>query len=276
MRLTMKLAIYASALALTLATNTPSYAAELEDDSHQNNIEQEIGLGTGSVIGGIIAGPPGVIAGAVIGNLMGQNIENENTTAGLQEQNQQLENALKNSKKQLQALKQDASRKTLVLNDTHLTIERLIKENQELKNHALNFDVQFRTNSIDIEKQYKKHLADLATALHTTPNMEVEVAGYTDRMGDENYNMELSKQRAEHVKEYLVQHGIEKERITTLAHGESQPLHPEENLENNFFDRRVSVYLRPIELGTENIAKEVIATEKNREVASKINNSKEI
>jgi len=253
---------------ITLAIMTPTFANENAEKDHRNT-EQEIGLGTGTIIGGVIAGPPGMIAGAFIGNLFGKNIADEKQNSDLQKTNVELEKKLLASEKTLHEINDEFSRENLVLRDTHLTIERLLKKNQELKNHALNFNIQFRTNSTEIEKQYQKYLADLAIALNTTPTMEVEVAGYADRMGDEDYNMELSIERARHVKDYLVSQGIEEKRITTLAHGESQPLHVKENLENNFFDRRVSVYLRPIELSTQNIADEIAANEANQAVATK-------
>ena len=265
----MKYILYTTLL-FSLMFISPSFAGGSVENDQPSHSEQGIGFGAGSVVGGVIAGPPGIIAGALIGSLIGQNVADETQKENLQNTNIELENKLTKKNKQLHALKEDSSRKTLVLRDTHITIERLIQENQELKNHALNFDVQFRTNSIDIEKQYQKYLADLATALNTTPNMEVEVAGFADRTGDEEYNLELSIQRAKNVKEFLVHHGIEEERITTLAHGETQPLHPEENLENNFFDRRVSIYLRPIEISVENIAEEIAKTEEKQEIVSKL------
>jgi hypothetical protein len=80
--------------------------------------------------------------------------------------------------------------------------------------------------------------------------------------------MDLSNDRANQVKEFLIQQGIEEHRITTLAYGESQPLHIEETLENNFFDRRVSIYLRPVEISTKNITKEINAEEKKLSIAT--------
>ena len=265
----MKPTLYTTLL-FSLIFVAPSFASDSVDHNNSNHAERTVGFTTGSAVGGVIAGPPGIIVGALVGSLIGQNVADESKKEFLQHTNAELENKIAKKDEQLRALKEDSSRKTLVLRDTHITIERLIQENQELKNHALNFDVQFRTNSIDIEKQYQKYLADLASALNTTPNMEVEVAGFADRSGDEEYNLELSIQRAKNVKEFLVSHGIEEERITMLAHGETQPLHPEENLENNFFDRRVSIYLRPIELSTKNIAEEIAKTEANREIVSKL------
>ncbi len=265
----MKNALYATLL-FSLSYISPSFASEPVENDQFGHGEQGIGFGTGSIVGGVIAGPPGIIAGALIGSLIGQNIVDENQKVYLKNTNTELKSKLLKKNSQIQTLKEDSSQKTLVLRDTHLTIERLIQENQQLKNHALNFDVQFRTNSINIEKQYQKYLVDLANALNTTPNVEVEVAGFADRSGDEEYNLELSIQRAKNVKEYLVSQGIEKDRITMLAYGETQPLHPEENLENNFFDRRVSIYLRPIEISTENIAEEITKTEESQEIVSKL------
>ena len=169
----------------------------------------------------------------------------------------------------LQILEEDNSKKSIVLNDAHRAIEALLTQNLELRNHALNFYVQFRTNSIKIEKQYQQYLSDLANALNTTPNMEIEVSGFADRMGNEDYNMQLSSQRANQVKEYLIEQGIEEDRITTLAHGETQPLHSDENLENNFFDRRVSVFIMPVEISSKNIAKEIAVAEEKLSVAIK-------
>ncbi len=265
---------YAKTLLISLALMTSSHANESTNENTVEHIEQGVGVSTGAVIGSVVAGPPGAIAGAFLGGTISRSMHHEDQKLTLEIENRKLAKELSQSTHQMKVLQEDIAYKQRVLKNTHLTIERLITQNQELKNHALNFDVQFRTNSIDIEKQYQKYLIDLATALQTTPNMEVEVAGFSDRIGNEDYNMELSRQRALHVKMFLIKHGIEDQRITTLAHGESLPLHPENNLENNFFDRRVSVYLRPIEISTENIAKEIINLESNHEVASNLQNSK--
>ena len=64
--------------------------------------------------------------------------------------------------------------------------------------------MQFRTNLIDIEKQYQNYLIGLANTLNSMPSIDIEVAGFADRMGDEDYNMQLSNQRAVQVKEFLI------------------------------------------------------------------------
>ncbi len=264
----MKLTLSIAALVISL-TATPLLASSPISNIDKSNTEAGIGFGAGSVVGGLVAGPIGIITGAFIGTLIGQNAVSEDNVKQLASSNNFLENKLNETSNKLQSLKDDNSRQSLVLNDTHRTIEILLTQNQELKNHALNFDVQFRTNSIDIEKQYQVYLVGLANTLNNTPNLEIEVAGFADRMGDENHNMLLSNQRAKQVKEFLIEHGIQEDRITTLAHGETQPLHPENNLENNFFDRRVTVFIMPTEISSNNIAEEIAAAEEKLSVAFK-------
>lgn len=267
MKFTYTTTILTSSLILLLTTLSGAFASDSEN-TDLFHTEKGIGLGVGSVVGGVIAGPIGILTGAMVGSLIGHNIVVENEKQHLIQSKDELNSKLVESSEKLQSLEDTWSRQNIILNDAHLTIEKLLAQNQELKNHALNFDVQFRTNSTNIEKQYQEYLVALANALNETPNIELEVAGFADRMGDEDYNMNLSDKRAQRVKNFLIQQGIEEDRITTLAYGESQPLHPEENLENNFFDRRVSIYIRPFEISSKNIADEIVATENELAIAT--------
>lgn len=251
---------------LTLTFLTPVYA---EDEASKTHIEQGIGFGSGATIGSLVAGPIGVVTGALVGSLIGQNVANENEVSTLINSNRQMENNNNAKNEAIKILEEQNAKQSIVLNQAHRTIEKLYSQNQELKNHALNLGVQFRTNSIYIEEQYRESLKDLAMSLETTPNLEIEISGFADRMGDEDYNMQLSNQRAKQVKSFLIEQGIVEDRITTLAHGETQPLHSEENLENNFFDRRVSVVIFPKEISVENIAEEIANSEKELSVAIK-------
>lgn len=265
MKFTRTKSILTTALILFM---TPVFANHSSDEKNISLTEQGVGIGSGSIVGGLIAGPVGIVTGAVIGSLVGQNVADEHTKQKLSHSNAELSNKLSKSSKTIETLEETSSQHITSLKDAHLTIEKLLTQNQELKNHALNFDVQFRTDSYDIENQYQEYLIDLANALIETPDLELEVAGFADRIGDDAYNMELSDKRAQSVKEFLIQQGIKEERITTLAHGETQPLHEEQSLENNFFDRRVTVYLRPVEISTKNIAQEITVIEDELSVAA--------
>jgi outer membrane protein OmpA-like peptidoglycan-associated protein len=67
-----------------------------------------------------------------------------------------------------------------------------------------------------------------------------EIAGHTDNTGPENANQKLSQERAEAVKNFLVQfYGISPERLTARGHGESQPVASNETEEGRARNRRV-------------------------------------
>jgi outer membrane protein OmpA-like peptidoglycan-associated protein len=69
-------------------------------------------------------------------------------------------------------------------------------------------------------------LADLDRAvefLQSNSGVKVRIEGHTDDVGDDNYNMQLSNRRAESVRAYLVEQGIDKQRISSIGFGESKP-----------------------------------------------------
>ena len=66
-------------------------------------------------------------------------------------------------------------------------------------------------------------LDELVKLLNENPNVTIELSAHTDCRGSDQYNERLSQQRAQNVVNYLIQHGIEKERLTPKGYGESKP-----------------------------------------------------
>jgi outer membrane protein OmpA-like peptidoglycan-associated protein len=56
------------------------------------------------------------------------------------------------------------------------------------------------------------------------PNMKVEIAGHTDVVGTKNYNLFLSRKRAEAVKDFLTKKGIDSRRVSIVGFGATKPL----------------------------------------------------
>ena len=81
---------------------------------------------------------------------------------------------------------------------------------------------------------------DVAT-LKEWGNVKVEVAGHTDSIGTDEYNMGLSQRRADAVRNYLVDKGIPAERLTVKGYGESQPVNDNTTSEGRFGNRRVEL-----------------------------------
>lgn len=63
----------------------------------------------------------------------------------------------------------------------------------------------------------------LVELLKDNPNITIEMASHTDRMGSEEYNIDLSQRRAKSVIDYLIEHGISADRLQYQGYGKSRP-----------------------------------------------------
>ncbi|HWR76051.1 MAG TPA: OmpA family protein [Thiobacillus sp.] len=81
---------------------------------------------------------------------------------------------------------------------------------------------------------------DVAT-LKTWGDVDIEVAGHTDSRGSDKYNMNLSRQRAEAVRNFLIGKGVSADRLTAKGYGESQPVADNATDEGRFKNRRVEL-----------------------------------
>jgi OOP family OmpA-OmpF porin len=84
-------------------------------------------------------------------------------------------------------------------------------------------NVYFGFDSAVLLATAKRTLDDSAAALLRNPGLQVEIAGYADASGPESYNMKLSERRAEAVRSYLEQAGVDAQRMTARGYGESHP-----------------------------------------------------
>ena len=64
-------------------------------------------------------------------------------------------------------------------------------------------------------------LDDSASVLKRNPDAKIEIAGFADARGPESYNMKLSENRAEAVREYLERAGVDSARMSSRGYGES-------------------------------------------------------
>ena len=87
------------------------------------------------------------------------------------------------------------------------------------------------------------HLAELTAQLKQYPTMKVNIQGHTDKNAGDKYNERLSKNRANSAYRYLIEHGINENRLKLNYYGETKPVDncPEGNCsaEQNQANRRV-------------------------------------
>jgi outer membrane protein OmpA-like peptidoglycan-associated protein len=80
-------------------------------------------------------------------------------------------------------------------------------------------DVLFATNKYTLKPDAQVSLAKVATILTLYPNLKVQVEGYTDSTGAPAYNQTLSENRADAVRDFLVQNGVPQASVTAQGYG---------------------------------------------------------
>ncbi len=101
--------------------------------------------------------------------------------------------------------------------------------------------VNFETDSAVLLTDSKAILDETAKSLMAMqdPNLLVEIGGHTDPIGTRDYNLKLSQQRAEAVRQYLISKGVPAEQLKAQGYGESQPVADNESDEGRARNRRV-------------------------------------
>ncbi len=116
-----------------------------------------------------------------------------------------------------------------------VTLRKLeVGTRQVLRNIYFDFDqATFKDESYT-------ELNRLETMLAQNPGLKVEISGHTDKIGTKAYNKDLSQRRANAVKNYLVNKGIDARRIVSMGYGEEKPLASnDDELEGRELNRRV-------------------------------------
>ena len=85
-----------------------------------------------------------------------------------------------------------------------------------------------------LRPESKEALDELIALLDDNPNVTIELSAHTDRMGSEEYNINLSQRRAQSVVDYLINRGIEKDRLTAAGYGKSEPKEATKNMAKQY------------------------------------------
>ena len=102
--------------------------------------------------------------------------------------------------------------------------------------------VTFEFDSSKLTAQATNRLDNVVDALEASPDVNFRVDGYTDSIGTDRYNLDLSQRRVDSVRSYLMNHGITSSRITgTQGHGESNPVATNETAAGRAQNRRVEL-----------------------------------
>lgn len=97
-------------------------------------------------------------------------------------------------------------------------------ENLERELRLVADNIFFDSNKSNIRKELHRVLNKIIYILNEHPEMKLAINAHTDYIGDDDFNMTLSEERAASVLNYLVINGISKDRLRSKGYGETQPL----------------------------------------------------
>lgn len=107
-------------------------------------------------------------------------------------------------------------------------------------------DVTFAVDSTAISPQMRTTLDGVAQSMINYPNSLIDVMGHTDSTGSEQYNLDLSRRRADSVSNYLVSRGVARARIETIGYGEQYPVADNTTESGRAQNRRVEIRITPV------------------------------
>jgi outer membrane protein OmpA-like peptidoglycan-associated protein len=103
--------------------------------------------------------------------------------------------------------------------------------------------ILFASSKYDLMQNAKDNISNLANSLNKYPNTDVMIIGHTDSDGTDEYNLALSLNRAESVKNYAVSKGVNINRLKVIGKGETEPIATNLTVEGKASNRRVEIVI---------------------------------
>ena len=127
--------------------------------------------------------------------------------------------------------------------DTVYVTEKSGMSDEEVKKVLLSVEknLLFEKLKFNIETKSFEELKSLVDVLALRPDIMIEIEGHTDNGGTDSENLELSKNRANQVKSYLINNGIDANRVKTSYYGETKPIASNDTESGRQMNRRVRI-----------------------------------
>ena len=104
-------------------------------------------------------------------------------------------------------------------------------------------DVLFETGKADLRPGALKNLYPLVTFLQKYPERRAVIEGHTDSVGSDAYNLDLSQHRADAVRDFLLQNGVNAAQMSTRGYGKASPVASNDTAEGRQQNRRVELII---------------------------------
>lgn len=121
-------------------------------------------------------------------------------------------------------------------------VEKKIEQDLAECGRAEIYGIYFDFDSAKLRPESGPVLDEIADALQHQPDWKLQIEGHTDNVGGDAYNLEVSRRRAEAVKQALVsQYHISADRLGSAGFGASRPKAPNDTVEGRALNRRVEL-----------------------------------
>jgi len=112
-------------------------------------------------------------------------------------------------------------------------------------------DVLFDTGQYTLKPDAREKLAKVSGILLAYPDLKVQVEGYTDTVGSDEYNLTLSQHRADAVRDYLVSQGVNGANTSSIGYGKSNPIADNATSAGRAQNRRVNLVVSGTAIGVQ-------------------------
>jgi outer membrane protein OmpA-like peptidoglycan-associated protein len=119
--------------------------------------------------------------------------------------------------------------------DITLISQKTIEEGKPVVLNNIFFDY----NKFELKSESYSELNRIVELFKTNSSWLIQINGHTDSKGDDDYNMKLSKNRAQSVVDYIISKGIDKSRINSIGYGKTSPVASNDTEEGREHNRRV-------------------------------------
>lgn len=152
---------------------------------------------------------------------------------------QQAEAAAQQANQQAQAAAQQAEQMRERLKQQ---LNQVLQTRESARGLIVNMsDVLFDFNKYTLKPEAREKLAKVSGILLAYPNLKLQVEGYTDNIGSDEYNQKLSEQRADGVRDYLVAQSVSEANISAQGLGKSHPIADNSTNSGRAQNRRVEL-----------------------------------
>jgi len=130
-------------------------------------------------------------------------------------------------------------------------LNSILQTNDSARGLIVNMsDVLFDTGSFILKPGAREKLAKVSGILLAHPGLTMQIEGHTDSVGSDEFNQRLSEQRADSVRDFLVEQGVSSASITAQGFGKTEPVTSNDTAEGRQRNRRVEIVVNGDSIGS--------------------------